>query len=137
MAKKSDMNELTWEEEGVYTIKAIKDKNRFELIFHKAPQKAKEVPNISEHIRQAMEELEDGVDVVADALKFTRYPGFGITKPFSEAQKHLMAKKPRKVSTLSAMITVKVAVNVLGKLTGLNSRFFKTREESEKWMEED
>lgn len=139
MTEKNDKKRVEkmpmWEEPDAYLVIANKAKNRLEISFKWKLKKAEDAPMIVEHVRLAMEELEEGPTVLANGTEMKGYPGFQLTRPFAAAQKHIMAKKPGRMAAVTGLVGVKVATNVMSKFSGMKSKFFKTLEEAEEWLD--
>ena len=135
--KKKDENALMWEEPGVYWVRADKEKNRIELFFQGKLKKSEQLRNLPEHVRKAVAELKDGLQVLSSGHEIEGNPGFGITRPFMEGQKLIMAKKPSKIATTTTKLGHKMVVNVLTKLTGMTSKVFDTEEKAKAWLDKE
>ncbi|MCK4763827.1 MAG: hypothetical protein KAW12_16615 [Candidatus Aminicenantes bacterium] len=134
----SSDNIIKFEKEGFYRIMVDKTKNRFYNEVIGAWEKPDDVSNYNPDTTEAMKHLQPGFTILT-TIEESGPPKFAITKVLKENQQILLkagAGKTGIVFLKGTPILQKMITNVVGKLSGMQVKIFKTVEEAEAWLDE-
>ncbi len=136
MVQNNDKN-VKFGKEGFYSILVDKKKNRIYMEIIGAWEEESQVPHYNTDMEEAVQGMEKGFTTCV-TLDEKKAPRFGITKLHRRQQEILLAAGNVKtaVHLPGKQILQTMTLNVVGKLSGMQVKTFKTIESAEAWLDE-
>ena len=123
------------EEDGQYSVEVYPGKNYIQYNFYGDLKKQQDMAHYVEHVKKALEKVEDGYTVLSYAST-KKTPGFSTTAVFKEGLKLMEARNMSRVAFVSGSgnLLHKMVINVLVKLTKLEIKVFDDIDAAQEWL---
>lgn len=135
MIKKDGEQVIKFEGGGEYMIEVDIQKNRISFDFCGSLDDFKKAPDYINHTKQAIDMVTPGYRLLS-IVTTKKIPSFNWTTPFRESMQILKSKEPVKTAIVMDMVLHRMVLNVVSKLSGLNTQVFKNQEEALTWLDQ-
>jgi len=136
VAKKNGDQVVKFEGNGEYVIEVDTQKNRISYDFCGQLDDYKKASDYLTHTKQAVEMVTPGYTLLS-AVTTRRVPSFNWTTPFRESMQLLKSKQPRRVAIVMDMTLHRMVLNVVSKMSGLNTKVFSEQGSALTWLDEE